>query len=213
MRNFIRNIKAKFQRKNDDLNEFDIKSLIPKSGRLKSKIFENKFLKIPATLFYEIEILFEPFKTENELNQTIVQLNFIRLNTRKIKNLENSEFHFPINPDDGYVDGSIYLFDVHNPFDVTKMTFGKIVNSTIELKLEYNIIFEFEGTGYSNSLNNTLTLKIALDKLNIDTAIIGVDNITDESVKAIAGKFVDLEDFLEPDFDKNNISIKYKNGI
>jgi hypothetical protein len=68
---------------------------------------------------------------------------------------------FPTNPIVGYIDGSIYLLDAHNPVDVTKIEFGTIEKNTIDAKLTMQFLFEYEGIGLQNeALEHEFKIKI-----------------------------------------------------
>ena len=61
--------------------------------------------------------------------------------------LAGRTFTFPVNPEDGYIDGSIYIDHVHHPVDITAIRFGPLVGSVIEVELEGDLNLEFEGLG------------------------------------------------------------------
>jgi hypothetical protein len=57
---------------------------------------------------------------------------------------------FPVNPAEGYIDGSTYLRGAHNPVDITAIKFIKIENKTLVAELTMDFVFEFEGIGFKN---------------------------------------------------------------
>ncbi len=65
--------------------------------------------------------------------------------------LAHRAFTFPVNPEEGYIDGSIYLRHVHTPADVTRIAFGSYDGGTLEATLTMRIGFEFEGTGFADT--------------------------------------------------------------
>ncbi|MBW8309394.1 MAG: hypothetical protein K0M45_07165 [Candidatus Paracaedibacteraceae bacterium] len=73
---------------------------------------------------YSIELSLEPFRWGDEEVNTSIKLDFINLKGLPFKELSNKAFPFPINPEDGYIDGSVYLESTHNPIDVTLISFG-----------------------------------------------------------------------------------------
>jgi hypothetical protein len=140
------------------MKNFPIEKLLPKKGTISSYIFENEFINLPKTLFYKIVIELEPLDVstlweENPIKnyQTKIHLDFIRLPISDLQNIENQTFTFPINPEKGYIDGSIYLFDVHNPIDTNCITFGTFKKECIDAKITLLIDFEFEGTGFATT--------------------------------------------------------------
>ena len=144
------------------MKKFNIELLTPKSAqisRLKIEDSENSINE------FKMEIVLNCFMLENQKNETSITLDFIPLNIQNVDELENKTFKFPINPEFGYIDGSIYLFNVHNPFDVKKIEFGKITNSTIETSIYYDIVFEYEKTGYENLVDKKMTFPLSIEKL------------------------------------------------
>ena len=150
------------------MKKFNLKKLIPENAILTSFFFENSFLGIPKTLYYKIEIGLKPFIIEDETVETSIVLGFIDLKISELKEIENKTFHFPINPEKGYIDGSIYLFDVHNPFDVKQITFAKFKDNMIEATFLFNIDFEFEGTDYQNINDAKMKVNLQIGELNKD---------------------------------------------
>ena len=150
------------------MKKFNLKKLIPEKAILSSFFFENSFLDIPKTLFYKIEISLKPFIIEEETVETSIVLGFINLKISELKEVENRTFHFPINPEKGYIDSSIYLFDVHNPFDVKQITFATFKDNIIEATFLFNIDFEFEGTDYQNINDAEMTVSLQIGQLNKD---------------------------------------------
>jgi hypothetical protein len=55
---------------------------------------------------------------------TLVRLDGIRLDLHEPRVQAQRSHRFPINPQDGYIDGSVYLLHPHVPLDVTELSFG-----------------------------------------------------------------------------------------
>lgn len=108
-------------------------SINPKSGNMSSFLFENENVSLDMTHFINITIELQPISIDGEIEETEIQLDFIRVPFRSFSDIENKTFSFPINPDDGYIDGSIYLFEDHIPVDVTNIMFetfsGNCINA------------------------------------------------------------------------------------
>lgn len=68
---------------------------------------------------------------------------------------------FPTNPNDGYIDGSVYLLNAHNPVDVSEIKFLKIEKNTIELELTMKFHFEYENIEYKNETIKSI-VKLAI---------------------------------------------------
>ena len=87
-----------------------------------------------------LQILLVPFLRDAKLVDTSIHLDTIRIPTTALAELVGKTFKFPVNPDDGYIDGSIYLDSMHQPVDVTTMAFhlGRNRNVSVVLKGVYN---------------------------------------------------------------------------
>jgi hypothetical protein len=91
---------------------------------------------------------------------TILRADFIDLPTTELSLLQNRTFEFPINPQDGYIDASIYFANVHNPVDVSKLAFGHLSDGRIRLTMVTKWIMTYEGTGFEDF---DLTFSVPLD--------------------------------------------------
>ena len=100
-----------------------------------------------------IEIILSPFQIcadgYSETVDSSVILDCIPISSA-LPELEGKTFEFPVNPDEGYIDGSIYFFAAHNPVDVINITFGYISNNQLPIKLYSKWVLEFENTGFQN---------------------------------------------------------------
>lgn len=81
--------------------------------------------------------------------ETVIRLDTINL-PKDLGGLTGQSFTFPVNPDDGYIDGSIYFFAAHSPVDVTKIKFGEVANGKLPVTIETTWVLEFELTGFKN---------------------------------------------------------------
>src|SRR5688572_4069016 len=167
------------------MKKFNPELLESKAGRLDALIFKNSYLNIPETLFYKIQIDLKEFFFENRSIETSLILDFVRFDISKIKELENKVFEYPINPVEGYIDGSIYLFGAHNPFDVSKIEFKKWNNGSIDTILHYDIDFEFENTGYSKITDCKLNTSLLLGLLSIDPDVQATEDFNSGDLKKI----------------------------
>ena len=86
---------------------------------------------------------------EEEIVSTSVYLYAIEL-PDPLQNYIGKTIQFPLNPNDGYIDGSVYLRNVHNPVDVTEIKFLKLESDFIELELTMKLDFEHEINGFKN---------------------------------------------------------------
>ena len=108
---------------------------------------------------YNIEVPIEKFILDDKTIATSLRLDFIRL-PNKLETYIGEKITFPVNPTEGYIDGSIYLRDAHNPVDVTEIHFLKIKNNTIVVEMTMNFVFDFESIGFENEI---LTTRFMLD--------------------------------------------------
>ena len=101
-----------------------------------------------------IEIRILPFELTidgySESVDTSIRLDGIDIPSEPSELQENS-YTFPINPNAGYIDGSIYFMAAHNPVDVSKIEFGRVENGKLPIKLQSYWVLEFEKTGYRNT--------------------------------------------------------------
>jgi hypothetical protein len=199
------------------MKEFPTKILKPMEGTLNAMIFENSFLNLPKTLFFKIEIPLQTIDLSkiaqditNKNYQTSVQLDCIKLDVRSLQKLENKTFTFPINPETGYIDSSIYLFDVHNIVDTTSITFGKYNNQKIPFKTTLRIDFEMEGTGYATTKYLDFETELNLGELSISTDILTPNTENFENAKALAAQFIEIESFDEPHIGEWGVAFKMK---
>lgn len=104
---------------------------------------------------YSITLFLEPFIWNDEQIDTEIRLDSINFNNLNVQELSGKEFSFPLNPTNGYIDGSIYLEGSHNPIDVFSICFGARLN---ELSNELNdidyiastILYKFCWEGYKS---------------------------------------------------------------
>ncbi|NUO76070.1 MAG: hypothetical protein HOQ32_08650 [Lysobacter sp.] len=92
-----------------------------------------------------ITILLRPFLREGEIVDTSIRLDGIDLPSNLLRDLAGKSFDFPVNPDDGYIDGSIYLESAHHPVDVTSLNFSAARDGSLTLIVKGVYVFDFEG--------------------------------------------------------------------
>jgi hypothetical protein len=100
---------------------------------------------------FSIEIALEPFELEGEEVETSIRLDAIELDVEHARELEGRTFAFPTNPEEGYVDGSVYLGGAHNPVDVHEIRFGRLRGRTIDAAFRVTLDFEYEGVGFATT--------------------------------------------------------------
>jgi hypothetical protein len=114
---------------------FPVELLVPKLGASSKNEFG-----------ISIEIPIEPFHLPTwDKIETELLLDCIKLPTTDFSKLSGKTFKFPKNPDDGYIDGSIYIGYHHHPVDVTAIEFGQVDGKAIMANISAHILFSFEG--------------------------------------------------------------------
>jgi hypothetical protein len=128
----------------------------------------------PVAGTWTIEIPLEPFSADDEydpatfrpgsdgpeLIETEIVLDFIGLPVAELTGLSRRTFEFPTNPEDGYIDGSIYLIAAHCPVEVTRIDFGDPTADQITAALHAR--FDFESAGGIDVRNRTAVLQAVL---------------------------------------------------
>lgn len=145
--------------------------LRPAIGHLSARLFENQHIGLPLALFFDMEIPIEPFVFQGEEQKTAVRLNFIQFPVGDWKELIGREFEFPVNPQPGYIDGSLYLDHVHNPTDVTRLRFGMLEGSNLPVALRGSIDFALEGPEELGTLSFDWSTRLLLNLRELDQII------------------------------------------
>lgn len=99
-----------------------------------------------------IEVLLRPFLWNDQLIDTSIRLDGIDLPTVILGQLVDKTFQFPLNPNEGAIDGTIYLENRHHPVDVSRITFNRSRQDGATVVIKGTYVFEFEGLGdYDNT--------------------------------------------------------------
>lgn len=120
----------------------------------KWEFLQGEFNKEEGT-YYSIILPVSKFVLEDEIVSTSIQLYAIEL-PENLPSYIGKTVSFPVNPNDGYIDGSVYLQNAHNPVDVSEIKFLKLENDVIELELAMKFDFEYEAIGYKNEILKTV---------------------------------------------------------
>ena len=100
-----------------------------------------------------LEVEFSPFDlmlTNSEGStslrfDTALRADGIELPSLDPNVLAGQVFEFPVNPEQGFIDASVYFANVHNPVDITRLVFGE---RTVSITSRW--LMSFEGTGYDD---------------------------------------------------------------
>jgi hypothetical protein len=117
-------------------------------GTVLARVHEIENVELEKSLFYEIDL---PVRCLLDLpdhpafqKETNISLSLIRIGLIGWQELSGKSFAFPVNPADGYVDGSVYFAELHHYVDLISLRFGNLCGDVIETDLE--IIFNFYPT-------------------------------------------------------------------
>ncbi|MFI6517922.1 hypothetical protein ACIBF1_20365 [Spirillospora sp. NPDC050679] len=103
---------------------------------------------------------FRPGTGGPELVTTEISLDHVQLPATGLEALSRRAFTFPVNPEDGYIDGSIYLVATHCPVDVTRIEFGPATPDHIPATLHAR--FDFSAAGGIDIYDRTAVLTTTL---------------------------------------------------
>jgi hypothetical protein len=120
-------------------------------------VFFGSDVPAPSRGTWSIVVPIEPFSADDEyakewragtegpfIVSTQIRLDFIEMPAEDLAGLANRAFRFPVNPVDGYIDGSMYLCGSHNPVDVTAIEFGPAGVNWIRATIVATFDFGFE---------------------------------------------------------------------
>lgn len=159
-----------------DITTFE--QVIPSQGSLSARIFENENIGLAPTLFFDIEIPLQPFQFNGEQVSTSASLQFIRIpvdgDWRKIA---GQTYDFPVNPEDGYIDGSVYLDHAHNPADATQLAFGELKAGQISCRVRITFLFTYEGPEELGTPTVEWDVRLALDEERLDRVMAEAQNL------------------------------------
>ncbi|MDB5048709.1 MAG: hypothetical protein JWO30_1780 [Fibrobacteres bacterium] len=142
-------------------------SVEPGAGSLSASIFENQELGIRKRMVFSITVpVTVPF--EGKPVATEIQLDFIRLAADGLEDMEDTTYWFPVNPADGYIDGSLFLGEAHNPVDCTRLAFGKAESGSVPVEMEFTVDFTYEGPEELGIVEKTLTVALAFNRKELD---------------------------------------------
>jgi hypothetical protein len=140
---------------------------------LTARIFENRNIALKPTLFFDIEIPVEPFELDGETQETAVRLDFIQFDVTDWRRLSGRTFRFPPSPTPGFIDGSLYLANAHNPADVTTIRCGTVENKVLKAEIDIQFDFTYEGPEEMGVIAVLWPVELALDPSQLDGVFCG----------------------------------------
>lgn len=93
-----------------------------------------------------LQVRLEPIDADGETVCTFLRLDGIPGLGDDLLSCAGRRLSFPVNPSDGYIDGSIYFASRHHPVDVTEMRFGAPGASLMPLHLQGLMSIDDDGT-------------------------------------------------------------------
>ncbi|KMM76999.1 hypothetical protein ACP93_01905 [Xanthomonas sp. NCPPB 1128] len=108
-----------------------------------------------------LEILLRPFLHAGEIVDTAIRLDGIALPSLRLGELAGQRFDFPRNPQDGYIDGSLYLAGAHHPVDVDSLTFSLSRDGQLTLVVKGVYAFDVEGLDELGEVPFTLAARVS----------------------------------------------------
>ncbi len=135
----------------------------PQPGTMNARLFENPYIGLARTLFYDITIPLEPFDSglsyEEQPVETAFQLEFLRFLLNDWRAFDDRDF--TLAPEDS--DGSIYLGAAHNPVHVSHMHFARRDRTRFQIDCTLYCVFEQAGVGD----NTTVELKTDVEFIGL----------------------------------------------
>jgi len=136
-----------FEDENENINDYI--DLTQKFSVTKLEFLNGSIVKNEEENHYTIFLPISKFVLDNEIVDTSIRLDFIVLQNN-LETYIGKSINFPINPVEGYIDGSVYIRNAHNPVDVTEIKIINIENNKLTAEITMSFDFEFEEIGFKN---------------------------------------------------------------
>jgi hypothetical protein len=157
----------------------------PLTGEMYACIFENRFIGLAPTLFYELRIPLKPFDSgiewEENPVETEFQLRSLDLPVRDWRLLAGQTFEL----EEQQSDASIYLGTAHNPVIIERLRFTQLQDLQFDVECKLYCDFEFERVGNSGRLE--FTSKVWFKGLWLDLD----EELTPAELRAIVTELAD----------------------
>ena len=92
-----------------------------------------------------VTIPLRPITLAGEVVETTIHLEGVALPSLDPRDLAGRSLEFPVNPAEGYIDGSVYIGHAHHPVDVTRITFSIAGDGGLVAKFSAKLVFTHEG--------------------------------------------------------------------
>jgi hypothetical protein len=164
------------------MNPFPADKLVPQVAVIRSSFVDCELLGPPDGLSHEIEIRLKSFQLplieeseDVETVETSIRLDYITLIEGRFpgfKALQGREFTFPINPEPGYIEGSVYMYGMHNDVDVTRIIFGKVSGNHISATIVADFDLRAPEYGYDRLTQYPLEVQLEIEGVLVNREII-----------------------------------------
>ncbi|MBB6329936.1 ankyrin repeat protein [Chryseobacterium sediminis] len=122
--------------------------------------FHTGTIRLQEESLYKIRIPISKFILDKKIVETAIELDFVPL-SESLSYCIGKSVEFPVNPEEGYADGSIYLRSSHNPVDLTRLNFLSSEDGVLMVEASIKFDFEYESIGFKNEgLVAEIALKI-----------------------------------------------------
>ncbi|WP_136635185.1 hypothetical protein [Pseudooceanicola onchidii] len=118
------------------------------------------------TLSLDLAAFTIPLRGEDQTFLTAAVFDGIDLPSTRARDLAGQVYDFPANPDDGYIDGSIYIDNRHHPVDATRLAFGPITGDVLPLTLTTRLVLSFEKLASYADTDWTITVDLPLSEFD-----------------------------------------------
>ncbi|BFO67738.1 hypothetical protein [Chryseobacterium sp. KCF3-3] len=121
--------------------------------------FQTGTIRLQEESLYKISIPVSKFVLDNSIVDTAIELDFVPL-PEPLSAYIGKSVVFPVNPEEGYADGSVYVRSSHNPVDLIRLSFLNAEDGMLMVEASMKFDFEYEGIGFENE---ELVIRIALE--------------------------------------------------
>ena len=143
-----------------------------------------------------ISIELSPFELDSEMIQTNIRLDQIHLPQQSFAGLAGQHLSFPINPEDGYIDASIYIQNRHHAIDISALSFGDPTSTVMPLHLSGTLHFNDLQSGVDAAIALSLAVPILLPYTRQSIAMLvenAIDTCAASSLKDLGKVMAELK--------------------
>lgn len=119
----------------------------------------------------DLEIELAPFVLGGAPVRTAIRLDGMDLPTYSLEQLAGKRLVFPLNPEPGYIDGSLYLDGRHHAVDIRELRFGEIDPQGLPVMIEGCIHFDDGARFDDTALSLAARIARPLSDAEIDALI------------------------------------------